>query len=160
VTLTPPYRVDRRPKSLELASVGPFELDPSIGRGKIGYATVTSDQASITNATVTGLSVEVAVEAGRLLRVSHFTAELLGTAAGDVFEMKIQRGGSDVQKRAARFGVDQGTTGGVTSVLQTLAAGTYTFTAVVARASGVGSATHVASATSPAYLLVEDIGSA
>lgn len=135
-------------------------LVPDTGRF-LGYAQVTSGQSGITSVTdLTSLSVAVNVEAGRRLRITGHgqlgvTASAATSAVGTVREGSTELGrfGSVINETANA--ISQMTEG---SVVVTPSAGAHTYKLSLERGAGSGTASLVASATNPAFILVMDIG--
>jgi hypothetical protein len=126
--------------------------------GWLGYAEVTANQGSITTVVdLTDLSVTVTIAPGRRIRISAFTA-FASTVADDTAELLIKEGATqlnradviqrpaDVPSTAIAFYVGNPT------------AGSHTYKLAALRGAGTGTLTMAASATNPAFLLVEDIG--
>lgn len=135
------------------------DLAASVPRGVLGYAEVTANEAGITSADLTGLSVAVTVETSRRVRVTGYAARIDGTSAGDLFSLQIAEGGTTLNEAGVIMGTTFGD--GVTAMaVLTPSAGEHTYKLVLARASGAGTATLIASANRPAFILVEDIGAA
>ena len=130
-----------------------------------GYARVTADQGTFTTVTdLTSLTVTWTAVSSRLYRTS-FYACLTSTIAGDELAVLVTDG-SNVQKaidekiqRALDIGQDNFTvlTG---SVVETGLSGSMTRKLRALRTTGTGAVTLEASATGPAYIVVEDIGPA
>jgi hypothetical protein len=81
----------------------------------------------------------------------------------DVVTMRIKEDGTTVQ--TAELNIDSRTTAAINqslerSVVEAPTAGSHTYTITLALGGGSGSLTMVASSTSPAFILVEDIGPA
>lgn len=126
--------------------------------GQLGYAAVTANQGSITTQTpITGLSVNVAVPAGRVLRVRaemYFQNSGVNTGAGA--RMFILQDGVQVQQNDQRL-----TTASIpekygSEVVLSPSAGSHTYSVNADNNAG-GTVTMVAGATFPAYIIVEDI---
>lgn len=125
--------------------------------GKLGYAQVTAPQAGI-SATVdlTGLTTTVTVGTDRTIEI---TAQciLSNTAEGTEHQFYISEGATFLQGS-----IQSGSNGAYlthnSSVVLTPTAGAHTYKL---RAAGVGSTCNMqASATTPAFILVKDIGPA
>lgn len=134
---------------------------PSAGTGApsstLGYAQITADQTTITTITpITGLSVNVVVPAGRRLKITA-KAELLSTVSADKGSIFIRQDGTIIQGAATGLDVTPRNYSAVAEIVVTPSAGAHTYTVDAERTNGTGSMTVNASATSPAFLLVEDI---
>lgn len=127
-------------------------------QGSIGYAQVTANQTTITTVVdLTGLTVTATLVAGRRVKI---TAQVgfFSTIADDVVVCNIQEGATILSsfaspQRPASWGLVM--TGSV--VIQPSAAA-HTYKLTMARDTGTGTVTMQASATRPAFILVEDIG--
>lgn len=122
----------------------------------LAYAEVTANQGSITTETdLTGLAVTVTVPAGRRVRIKgHINFQQ--TSADVRVDLNIKEGSTVLQRAFSTAGA-----AGVTHSLEVeavispaAAAHTYKLAAVVV---GAGTATMIAGADFPAYILVEDI---
>lgn len=129
--------------------------------GWIGYAEITSPQASITTVVdVTGLTVTVTANATRRLRV---TAEIriFSSVANDVCGVLITDASNVIQGEGHLVTVTNAVASVIhASVVLTPAAGSYTFKVRAQRSSGTGTVTVYGSATNKSYILVEDLGPA
>ena len=130
-------------------------------RGVLAFEKVTADQTGFTaQADVTDLNVWVVVGYNRMIRVTHYCPAFSSTVAADVFAIIIHEGGVDRQKRyvqpdAANTKQDGGT---MEFIHEAPSEGFHNYKIQVGRSSGTGSGSHIAEATAPAYILVEDIG--
>jgi hypothetical protein len=135
-----------------LANFGP--------QGVLAYAQITANQASVgTSPTdITGLLVSVTVPAGRRIRISAQTFFQAGAAT--YINTQIQEGATTLQQ--SQLPIDPA--GGAinsslpSSVVLIPSAGTHTYK--LQGNCGTGTVTFLASATFPAYIMVEDIGAA
>lgn len=136
-------------------------INERLNLGRKGHATLTSPQTTIVTTTVNivGLSVTFTAVAGRKYKV---TAEgfMFSSVANDWGAMRITDGSNN------QLTCDQkplpSTTLAVKLHCETIIsppAGSYTVKVRADRNVGTGSATFDASATAPAFILVEDIGS-
>lgn len=128
-------------------------------RGTLNYAQITADQGSITTeADITSLSVAVTVGAGRRIRITAFTGSVKSTVANDYIALTIKEGGT--QLTTGTVSPPNGTNGltATVSVVLTPSTGAHTYKVACARVVGSGTVTFGATATNPAYILVEDIG--
>lgn len=126
--------------------------------GWLGYEQVTSSQSSITTITdLTGLSVTVTVPASRRIRVTG-SAFLSRTVADGATSLLIRESSTTLKNAGylttgAQFGAEEG------SVVLTPSAGSHTYKLSLEQDSGTGSSGIIAAATTPAFILVEDLGS-
>lgn len=127
--------------------------------GWIGYAEVTANQGSVTaEVDLTSLTLSVTVNTNRRIRITG-KVQITSTVAGDGSKLRIKE--STTTLNAA----DNATiSGGGGVFIQAVAvitptAGAHTFKLSLTR-SGTGTVTMNASATEPAFILVEDIGPA
>jgi hypothetical protein len=129
--------------------------------GVLGYAQVTANQTGITSEVdLTGLSVAVTVGTNRRIRISY-VGEHLSSASGDVTQVKIMEGTTELHNGAQHLGSGAGVSNIVTtSTVLTPTAGAHTYKMRALRAAGSGSITASANATRKSYILVEDIGAA
>jgi len=135
-------------------------LPQSVPVGVLGYATITSDVStnSATFTDIPGLSVNVAVQAGRTLRVS-VSSFVFSTVAGDAGGVRILRDGNII-----RSGSDpdlEGTYGDAfhMEVLDSPSAGSHVYSVQFARQGGTGFFNFAGRPTSPGTLVVEDVTS-
>jgi len=131
---------------------------PTFAAGTLGYAQVTADQGSITTAVdLTGLTVTVTPGAGRRIRIKG-QVSYQSTVASDSGILAIFADGSQVElgQRALNPTPNVPDVVGLEVVLTpTNAAHTYK---LQGSRQGTGTLTMKASATTPAFILVEDIG--
>ena len=126
--------------------------------GWIGYAEVTANQGSITTEVdLTGLTVTVTVASTRRLRIVGEV--MLANATADAISvLRLHADGVQIQSRTAAkagAGTDQGVHIGA---VVTPSAGAHTYKLRGWAVSGT--VTLSASATSPAFIYVEDVGPA
>lgn len=130
-----------------------------LAQGTLGYAQVTANQGTFTTETdLTSLTVTVTVVAGRRIRISA-AVRLTSTVASDEMRVNIKEsttqlaGGTILQ-------VGSGNIAGTVraeAIIQP-SAGSHTYKLSAQRTTGTGLVTMVATATDPAFILVEDIG--
>lgn len=131
----------------------------SMPQGALGYVKSTTNSAAISAETVL-FSKSVTVNAGRLVKITHHEPFPGHSTAGDAFEWRCYRGSTLIgTMRHTVVAGDPGTSD-TWSTLDTPAAGTYTYEVRAARTAGSGTETENRSATSPGYMVIEDIGSA
>lgn len=136
--------------------------------GWIGYANVTASQTGIgAEADLTGLTVTVTVGSNRLIRISalvNIEVDTSGTGNEDVALLSIKEGVTYLA--GARFAVGAESNDVVDyqscltpSVLVVApSAGSHTYKLSLALASGTATLRTNASATLPAFIMVEDLG--
>lgn len=131
----------------------------SVPVGQIGYAQATANQGSITTEVdLTGLSVNVSVAAGRIIRITGYVPAFSSTVAGDAGRISIKEGATLVTLGQAFI---SGTAAGANTIMPQVvlspSAGSHTYKLTGVRVSGSGTFTMNADPTFPAYILVEDI---
>ena len=126
--------------------------------GVLGYAQVTANQTGITTVVdLTGLTVTVTVGSGRRIQITAIALFQDGTIDTQVI-MSIQEGATVLQQAA----IERGRCGLLTrrstpwSVILTPTAGVHTYKLTAQVPAGTVQMT--AAATTPAFILVEDIG--
>lgn len=130
--------------------------------GWIGYNESTTNQGSIagTEVDITGLTATVTVGTSRRIRIT-VELSLSSSVANDVPSLRIKEGTTQLQSREEHLGSVVGALAAISaSVVLTPTAGSHTYKATLVRAVGTGTLVVNASATAPAFLLVEDIGPA
>lgn len=137
---------------------GPTAQDFAGPIGTLGYAQVTSNQGSITTAVdLTGLSVTVTVGSGRRIKISAEIMASNDTATSGII-LYIVEGSTFLQE----IWMPETTAGWaltlIGSVILTPSAGSHTYKLQMARNGTIGTVTANATANSPAFILVEDIG--
>lgn len=133
--------------------------------GWIGYAEVTTNQTAMTGTVdLTGLTETVTVNSLRRIKitvsVSGFTTTTGGT--GERAELRIQEGATVLNSRRIYQPSTLDNTGpAVVTVILAPSSGSHTYKATFNRSAGVGGSTWdmLAGSGTPAYLLVEDVGS-
>lgn len=127
------------------------------GRGRLGGATVTSQQTGIGTSAVdlTSLSATIAVIAGRRLKVTG-SINLVQAASATVGILFLQRDGTQLNTAANGVVSTYGTTNVVTAEQSSLAAGSYTFK--LRSSCNTGTINTGVDAQTPGLLMVEDIG--
>jgi hypothetical protein len=127
--------------------------------GTLGYAQATSAQTGITtNVDLTSLSVTVTVGAGRRIRVS-FAYGAANTVADNGTAVLLKEGANALMSSVVLHG--NATVAGTNSgaAILTPSAGNHTYKLTAQNYVG-GISSITSSATSPSWILVEDIGSA
>lgn len=144
----------------KLMGFGGVDWAPRDAGGTLGYAQATVSQTGITNLTVdlTGLSVAVTVGTGRRIRISAEVIEWTRTAGTVTFVLLGINEGATVLTLKT-IGINNNYNGATASVILTPSAGSHTYK-LTGRTDVGGTVTMSATATAPAYILVEDIGAA
>jgi len=125
----------------------------------LGYAQATSNQGSITTEVdLTSLSVTVTVGTGRRIRITG-VCRAQNDTANSGFALQIQEGVTEFQTDSQRLPAasEPGTFHAVAVITPSAGSHTYKLTG---QRQGVGTATTIAAAAAPAFILVEDIGAA
>lgn len=129
-----------------------------ISQGSVGYAAVTATQGSITTfVDLTSLTVTVTMVAGRRLRIKAF-AHVQSTVANDIIGLRILEDGSQIVQGNISSPVANWGVGANAEIVRTPAAGSHTWKLQCGRDTGTGTISMAATATIPAFILVEDIG--
>jgi|SRR5690606_14570676 len=132
-----------------------------IPKGVLGYAFRTSNISGLSGGPVdlTGLSVQVSVPAGRLVRVVGHVWAWTGPTQGETADFLIREGNTQLNKKRLIAATTTGTTeGGPVEALIRPSAGTHTYKLSFEQISGSSNWTLAASANGPAYIVVEDLG--
>lgn len=123
----------------------------------LAYAQATANQGFITTeADLTELSATVSVPAGRRLRLSAHSYPHSSVAA-DEATLRIKEGTTQLTQTSVTLGTVNRAYALDASVVITPTAGTHTYKLTMQRSNGTGNVTNNASATFPAFILVEDI---
>jgi hypothetical protein len=123
--------------------------------GWIGYNEVTANQSTITSVVdLTSLTVTVTVGTGRRIRVSAHCTLQQNSAAGEQQLYIFEGAQIGISRITAHSGLGFYTH--TPSVVLTPSSGSHTYK--LRAAAVAGNLDLVASATAPAYILVEDIG--
>lgn len=141
-------------------SQSPFAAQ-NVPMGQLAYSQATSNQTGITTEVdITGLSVNVVVTAGRVIRITGFVPAFSTTVSGDGGRISIKEGGTLLTLGQAFIGGTSASAGSnsiMPQVVLSPTAGSHTYKLTAARVSGTGTFTMNADPTFPAYILVEDI---
>lgn len=136
----------------------PVIVGGSVALGKLGYAQVTASQGGITaDADITSLSVAVTVGTGRRIRITYVGA-LATSVSGDQAGAFIKEGATVLQDTNAVYLPSGSAFPAAATVTLTPTAGAHTYKISARRISGTGVIQHTATATAPAFILIEDIG--
>src|SRR5690606_23957050 len=132
-----------------------------IPKGVLGYAFRTSNITGLSGGPVDlpGLSVQVSVPAGRLIRVVGYVRHWGGSMAqGEEADLRIREGDSGLGLLRVIAVKSGNADGGAVQALIRPSAGTHTYKLTFQQISGTSDWTVVASSTFPAFILVEDLG--
>jgi hypothetical protein len=132
--------------------------NPSLPRGRVGYASVTSNQTTITTQVdLTGATTTFTAVSGRRYKVTG-VALVASTVPGDLAGLHIATG-ANVQLQQTNARCDVAALGIVAIwVSTTTVSGATTWKLRVSRQTGSGSITNFAGSDFPSFILVEDIG--
>lgn len=124
-------------------------------------ATLTSNSSATSGTTELDLAVDITatVTSGRKIRLEFSCRNLIGSIAGDLFEIRFKE--NSTQVAAFRVQVHETTAHmdlHTCRHVYTPTAGSRTFEVFLVRVGGTGNANVVASSTEPAVFTVEDIG--
>jgi hypothetical protein len=138
-------------------------FSPTSGpKGQMGYAFATTNSSPVgTTAVQIGSNLNINIVQNRYYRISAGWQGFTGTVAGDLFVLSLNQAGTALWSQNVAVSITSGAaqggtlvsprwTGPSTSLIQ------FTMTAV--RASGTGTATFQGTATSPLWIMVEDVG--
>lgn len=129
---------------------------PARPLGKLGLASITTGQGSITSAVdVTSATATVTVTAGHTIKITCFLGSVTATSNADII-LNIFEGATRLANGSSPV---LSTSGGVTVRTEAVLApstGSHTYKAQITCSAGTG--TINASATAPSFFLVEDIG--
>jgi hypothetical protein len=133
------------------------DWNPNQAGGQLGYAQIVANQAGITAETdLTGLTTTVTIGTNRRIKITGFVYQFLRTAGTVTFtNLVLQQDG--VQVAVETVGINNTYGGGTVLWTGTPSAGSHTYKL---RAVTDGTITLVAAATTPDFILVEDIGAA
>jgi hypothetical protein len=124
--------------------------------GWIGYVEVTANQTGLAaGVDLTGLAETVTVNTSRRIRISTFCT-IQGSAGGDLARLDIKEGATILNSFQGRL--ETSGIGFQCSVVLLPSAAAHTYKLTVTRTVGAGTVQLSASATAPAYLLIEDLG--
>lgn len=140
----------------------PQGSNPLAPLGKLGVASVTADQGSITSITdLTSLSVTVTVGTSRQIKITGQVRSFSSTTADDRVIFSIRESSTTLNQvlLLSDPGGGNAGSGGVVQWTLSPSAGSHTYKLSAESADG-GTVTMNASSTFPAFILVEDIGTA
>jgi len=133
-----------------------------IPKGVLGYAIRTSNISGLSGGPVDlpGLSVQVTVRAGHVIRVVGHVWAWTGPTQGETADFLIRQGDTQLNKKRLIAATATGTTEGgtVQALILTPFPGIHTYKLSFQQISGSSNWTLAASANGPAYILVEDLG--
>ncbi len=130
----------------------------SVPVGQLGFAQVASlSQTTTSEADIAGLSVNIVVPAGRVLKITGKCHLANNLAAGDQNYLGITEAGANLNRSYTDFsnnglGVDV-----IVKAIVSPSAGAHTYQLVFGRGAGDGTLTAFASTSTLGFLLVEDI---
>jgi hypothetical protein len=137
-----------------------FADTDKVPRGVLGYSQVTADQGSITTEVdLTSLSSAVTALASRRLKITG-SVRFASTVVNDRVDLRIFEGGTQLQARAVALNNANASEGVEVFVYITPSVGAHTYKLTATRVTGTGTITMGASATTPAFIVVEDVGAA
>lgn len=123
--------------------------------GTLGYTQVTANQTPITAIVdLTGLTRSINVMPGRRILISS-ECIVSSTVATDTISLFIYDGAAQVQQ--ANITASGGSQTMVAQVVLAPTSGVHTYKLRMSRSGGTGNVTMTASATIPAFILVEDV---
>lgn len=134
---------------------------PSVGTGApsstLAFSESTSPVTTSGTTELTLFTLNVAVPAGRRLKVTHYEANNTGTTAGDRYAVTIKEDG--VVKNTKQWRIATNDPAGLDSwsAIVSPAAGAHVYTVSIQRAGGSGTATFNRDGNNVGYFLVEDI---
>lgn len=129
--------------------------------GWIGYVEITSNLGTFTSGSqdLSGLSVTVTVNSSRRVRIEGRCRWSSDVAADDA-QLQVNESSTVLQKTVGTMPRTTVSYGAFVSVVLTPSSGSHTYKLTGGREAGTGNVSLAAGATSPAFLLVEDIGPA
>lgn len=129
----------------------------AVAGGQIGYAEVITSQTDITTIVdLTGLTTTVTVGTGRRIKITGFVGQFTRTAGTTTFT-SIRTAEGATQLQSVTFAMANTYAGGAIINILTPSPGSHTYKL---RALTDGTVTMEAGATTPCFILVEDIGAA
>jgi hypothetical protein len=141
------------------ASTATQALGVAMPGGVLGYAQVTASQGTYTALTdLTGLAVTVTVGSGRRIRVTGWAGQGSSTATDTMLLAIVEDSTAIENAHISAPGTTGGHFGSVVSVVRQPTAGVHTYKLQGQRLTGAGNVTMEASATVPAWIMVEDVG--
>ena len=132
-----------------------------IPKGVLGYAFRTSNITGLSGGPVdlTGLSVQVTVPAGRVLRVVGYVHAWSGPTQGEEANFLVREGNTTLEnKRLITATANRAEGGAVQALIIRPSSGTHTYKLSFEQVLGSSNWNLQASGSVPAYILVEDIG--
>lgn len=127
--------------------------------GVLGYAQVVATQSGLAaEVDVTGLSVAVTVGSTRRIKVTASVS--ISGAVGNGIAISIQEGATKLQDATVTLAASSLQDTLTAYAILSPSAGAHTYKVTARRFSGAATFNVFAAATTPAFILVEDIGSA
>jgi len=132
---------------------------------RVKYQTGTSDVGPTSGTTILDVITAPAftpISSSRLLRVMFHYRSITGTVSGDVFEMMVREGSTQLNSNNEKIqSTGTGQNGGVVEALvASPSAAAHTYNGSIQRASGTGTGTVNGSSTFAILITVEDIAAA
>ena len=133
-----------------------------IPKGVLGYAFRTESITNLSGGPVDlpGLSVQVSVPAGRVIRVVGYVNSWAGPTEGEEANFSVYEGDDRLNNKRLVAATANRAEGGAVQALILPSAGPHTYKLTFEQATGTSDWTAGASPTAPAYILVEDLGAA
>lgn len=142
----------------KLVGHGGTDWAPRDAGGQIGYAQVVANQNAVAG-DLTGLAVAVTVGTGRRIRITGFIGEAQNTSANAGGILRVFEGAVQLAQADWMISTASTATAVTCTVVISPSGGSHTYKLAGAVQNG-GVFNLLASATSPAFILVEDIGAA
>lgn len=136
-------------------------------QGWLGYVEVTANQtvSTGTETDLTGLTLTLTLPANRTIRITGHCLTNRSVADGTTV-VRIKEGSTELGRvtqhspsAAGEFDLSEGSAVSGFGNFTTPSAGSHTYKLTIQRVTGTGNAVLTAAAGSPAFLLVEDLGS-
>lgn len=146
-----------RTARLLLSPEFPIRTLEDVDVSTLGYAEVTVDQTSISAAAdLTSLTATVTVGSGRRIKITGYVSQFTNTAGTSTYAaLDVYEGVTQLNRFTG--GMNDTYTGAQCIAIETPSAGSHTYKL---RAESDGTVTMEAASTTPAFILVEDIGPA
>lgn len=144
----------------KLVGYGGVDWAPRDAGGQLGYAQAVVNQATISaEVQLTSLNVTVTVGSGRRIKITGH-GQVNNDATLGICHGRIRESTTELGKWIFDDLVANGFALGEASTILTPSAGSHTYNLTLWKLSGAGTITLEATATHPAFILVEDIGAA
>ena len=131
-----------------------------IPKGVLGYARRTSNISDLSGGPVDldDLSVQVAVQAGRVIRVVGFVWAWSGPSQGEEADFMVREGDNTLSRKRVIAATTNRAEGGAVEALVRPSAGPHTYKLSFLQVTGTSEWALNATSANSAYILVEDIG--